>query len=94
MHLPQDNRVGTCGAFWCMPEPSTPKVRAWSPCSPWLKSFLAGLSPKTAQLLRPYASWSVLPRTRHRAARLWDHGERPAVRERADRDCRTLLDLA
>jgi hypothetical protein len=37
---------------------------------PWLKSFLARLSPKTTQLLRPYASWSVLPRTRHRATRL------------------------
>jgi hypothetical protein len=37
---------------------------------PWLKNYLAGLSPKSAQLLRPYASWSVLPRTRHRAARL------------------------
>jgi hypothetical protein len=37
---------------------------------PWLKSFLGGLSPTTAQLLRPYASWSVLPRTRRRAARL------------------------
>ena len=37
---------------------------------PWLNSFLAGLSPKIAQLLRPYASWSVLPRARHRAARL------------------------
>ena len=37
---------------------------------PWLRSFLAGFSPTTAQLLRPYASWSVLPRTRHRAARL------------------------
>jgi hypothetical protein len=36
---------------------------------PWLKTFLAGVSPQTATLLRPYASWSVLPRARHRAAR-------------------------
>jgi hypothetical protein len=34
---------------------------------PWLKTFLAGVSPQTATLLRPYASWSVLPRARHSA---------------------------
>ena len=36
---------------------------------PWLKTFLAGVSPQALTLLRPYASWSVLPRARHRAAR-------------------------
>ena len=36
---------------------------------PWLKTFLAGVSPQAVKLLRPYASWSVLPRARHRAAR-------------------------
>lgn len=35
---------------------------------PWLKCFLAAVSPQTAAVLRPYASWSVLPRARHRAA--------------------------
>lgn len=37
---------------------------------PWMKSFLAGVSNQTAAVLRPYASWSVLPRARHRAARV------------------------
>jgi hypothetical protein len=34
-----------------------------------MRSLFAGLSPRTAAVLRPYACWSVLPRARRRAAR-------------------------
>ena len=37
---------------------------------PWIRSFLAGVSPQNSAVLRPYAAWSVLPRARHRAARV------------------------
>jgi hypothetical protein len=63
--LPQDNRTILVHAGVL-----DTQAEGLESLGPWLKSFLAGLSPKTAQLLRPYASWSVLPRTRHRAARL------------------------
>lgn len=47
-----------------------PRDNDLDPLDPWLKSFLAGLPHQSARLLRTFAQWSVLPRTRHRAARL------------------------
>lgn len=38
---------------------------------PWMTNLFAGLSPRTACVLRRYASWSLLPRARRRAA----HGQ-------------------
>ena len=68
--LPQDNRVGHLRTILVHAGALDAQGDGLESLGPWLKSFLAGLSPKTAQLLRRYASWSVLPRTRHRAARL------------------------
>ncbi|MDT5133674.1 MAG: hypothetical protein QOE41_2985, partial [Mycobacterium sp.] len=68
--LPQDNRVGHLRNILVHAGALYAQAEGLESLGPWLKSFLAGLSPGTAQLLRPYASWSVLPRTRHRAARL------------------------
>jgi len=68
--LPQDNRVGHLRNILVHAGALDAQAEGLESLGPWLKSFLAGLSPKTVQLLRPYASWSVLPRTRHRAARL------------------------
>jgi hypothetical protein len=68
--LPQDNRIGHLRTILVHAGALDAQRDGLESLGPWLKSFLAGLSPKTAQLLRRYASWSVLPRTRHRAARL------------------------
>lgn len=35
---------------------------------PWLRTLFAGLTPRTTSVLRRYASWSLLPRARRRAA--------------------------
>jgi hypothetical protein len=76
--LPPDNRTGHlrsilvhAGALDTQPEGGLESLH------PWLKSLLAGLSPKTVALLRPYAYWSVLPRIRHRAARLGSTASAP-----------------
>jgi hypothetical protein len=68
--LPHGNRVGHLRTILVHVGALDAQADGLESLSPWLRSFLAGLSPKTAQLLRPYASWSVLPRTRHRGARL------------------------
>ena len=68
--LPQDNRVGHLRNILVHAGALDAQAEGLESLGPWLKSFLARLSPKTAQLLRPYASWSVLPRTRHRGTRL------------------------
>ncbi len=47
-----------------------PRDDALEPLDGWLKTFLTGLAHTDAHLLRTYAQWSVLPRTRRRAARL------------------------
>src|SRR6476659_9028414 len=58
-----------------------------------MRSFLGEASPQTAAVLRPYASWSVLPApaTAQRAA---DGHQRPEVCANSDRGSRTLLDVA
>lgn len=43
---------------------------ALEPLDAWLKTFLATAPREDVHLLRTYAQWSVLPRTRRRAARL------------------------
>jgi hypothetical protein len=68
--LPQDNHVRHLRSILVHTGALEEQGEGLESLQPWLKSFLAGLSPQTAKLLRPYASWSVLPRARHRAARL------------------------
>lgn len=67
--LPQDNHVRHLRSILVHTGALGDQGEGLESLQPWLKSFLAGLSPQTAKLLRPYASWSVLPRARQRAAR-------------------------
>jgi hypothetical protein len=67
--LPPDNRVGHLRAILVHAGALDTQPEGLESLDPWLRSLLAGLSPGTVALLRPYAYWSVLPRIRHRAAR-------------------------
>lgn len=81
--LPQDNHVRHLRSILVHTGALEDQGEGLESLQPWLKSFLAGLSPQTAKLLRPYASWSVLPRARHRAARRGITASAPAyVRDR------------
>ena len=68
--LPPDNRVGHLRSILVHTGALDTQPEGLESLDPWLKSLLGGLSPGTVAVLRPYAYWSVLPRTRHRAARL------------------------
>jgi hypothetical protein len=45
-----------------------PQPEGLESLEPWMKNLFARLSPQTARVLRRYASWSLLPRARRRAA--------------------------
>jgi hypothetical protein len=87
--LPQDNRVGHLRTILVHTGALDAQADGIESLSPWLKSFLARISPKTAQLLRPYAFWSVLPRTRRRGARLGITASAPGTHEHGSRRPRT-----
>jgi hypothetical protein len=68
--LPQGNPVNHLRIVLVHTGVLEPREDGLQPLEPWLMNFLAGLPPQNARLLRTYAQWSVLPRTRRRAARL------------------------
>lgn len=68
--LPQDNSVGHLRSVLVYAAALDPQDDGLGSLGPWLKAFLTGAPPETVQLLRLYAPWSVLPRSRQRAARL------------------------
>jgi hypothetical protein len=75
--LPPDTRVGHLRAVLVHAGVLDTQREGLEPLDPWLKILLAELPPKTVALLRPYAHWSVLPRTRRRAARLGTSANAP-----------------
>jgi hypothetical protein len=75
--LPQDTRVGHLRAILVHAGVLDTQPEGLEPLDPWLKILLADLPSKTVAVLRPYAHWSVLPRTRHRAARLGSSASAP-----------------
>jgi hypothetical protein len=75
--LPQDTRVGHLRAILVLAGVLDVSLEDLEPLGPWLKILLADLPSKTVAVLRPYAHWSVLPRSRQRAARLGSSASAP-----------------
>ena len=93
--LPQDNRIGHLRTILVYTGTLEAQADGIESSSPWLKSFLAGLSPthrSAAAALRFLVRRYRAPDAA--AARSRDHRERPPVRPSTNRNGRALLDLA